>query len=151
MNHITITLLSIVSLLGLTACDKPVEDTRPGQPVKTRQIAFKEILKVFEPMGTMLRTDRYEPLKFLVLANALQEKRDAPWTHFGTDTLYPPTKAKPEIWSEADQFERERKAFITATDELLAAAKTRQQINADKAYQKTYEICQSCHKHFKLK
>jgi uncharacterized protein YceK len=43
-------------LVGLSGCNAHVEDTRPGQPVKTRQVAFQEILKVFEPMGVMLRT-----------------------------------------------------------------------------------------------
>jgi cytochrome c556 len=50
-------LLSTVALLA--ACGE-VEDTRPGQPVKTRQTAFKEIVKAFEPMGVMLRENRYD-------------------------------------------------------------------------------------------
>lgn len=138
-------------LFGLAACGKPVEDTRPGQPVKTRQTAFKEMLRAFEPMGTMLRTDRYQPEKFAALAAELMTRRDAPWQHFGADTNYPPTKAKPEVWSQAEAFERERLAFMAATDELLAAAQTKKQAEAEKAYQKAYDICQSCHKRFKEK
>lgn len=74
MLRISIALL-VVTVGGLAACNPVVEDTRPGQPVKTRQVAFKEMLKVFEPMGTMLRTDRYQPEKFAALAAELMTKR----------------------------------------------------------------------------
>jgi cytochrome c556 len=140
-----------LTLAGLTACGGQVEDTRPGQPVKTRQLAFKEMLKVFEPMGTMLRTQKYEPEKFLMLAGQLMTKRDAPWMNFAADTNYPPTKAKPEVWNQPEQFERERLSFMTATDELLAAAQTKRLVDAEKAYFKAYDTCQSCHKRFKEK
>lgn len=144
--------LLLVLALGLAAgCTKVVEDTRPGQPVKTRQVAFKEMIKVFEPMGTMLRTDKYEPHRFAALAAELMTKRDAPWVHFGPDTRYPPTKAKAEVWSDAEGFERERQAFMRATDELLAAARTKNAAEAEKAYFRVYDVCQSCHKRFKEK
>lgn len=144
-------LIALLAATGLAACGRPVEDTRPGQPVKTRQTAFKEMLRVFEPMGTMLRTDQYAPEKFAQYAQELMAKRDAPWNHFGPDTLYPPTKAKAEVWSEAERFEREKQAFLQATDELLAAAQTQRQAEAGKAYAKVYDLCQSCHRHFKEK
>lgn len=152
-KHMSRTHVAILMLTAacLAACSQPVEDTRPGQPVKTRQIAFKEILKVFEPMGTMLRTNQYAPEKFTRYAEELMTKRDAPWGHFGADTNYPPTKAKPEVWNEAERFEREKQAFMQATEELLAAARTQQQATAEKAYYKAYDLCQSCHKHFKEK
>lgn len=147
-THVTLALIAAVSL---AACGKPAEDTRPGQPVKTRQIAFKEMLRVFEPMGTMLRTNQYAPDKFARHAQELMTKRDAPWHHFGPDTFYPPTKAKAEVWSEAERFEREKQDFLKATDELLTAAQTRRQTEAEKAYYKVYDLCQSCHREFKEK
>lgn len=142
--------LALAALLALAACGE-VEDTRPGQPVKQRQTAFKEIIKVFEPMGTMLRTNRYDAEKFARLADELVTRRDAPWQHFGADTHYPPTKAKAEVWRKAAEFEQERKTFIAATDELKAAAQGKQLAQAEAAYKKTYESCQSCHKAFKEK
>jgi cytochrome c556 len=146
-----ILLLATAGLAVLAGCQPAVEDTRPGQPVKTRQVAFKEMLKVFEPMGTMLRTDRYQPDRFAGLAGELIAKREAPWRHFGPDTNYPPTKAKSAVWSEAERFERERLAFFAATDELLAAARTKDRAAAEKAYFKAYDTCQSCHDRFKAK
>lgn len=145
------TLLPALMIAGLSACGQPVEDTRPGQPVKTRQTAFKEILKVFEPMGTMLRTNSYHADRFAALAAELVARRDTPWAHFAADTNYPPTKAKPTVWSKPEQFERERVAFFAATDALLVAAETREVEAASKAYFTVYDLCQSCHREFKEK
>lgn len=147
-RNLTGSLLAV--LLLLAACGE-VEDTRPGQPVKQRQTAFKEIIKVFEPMGTMLRTKRYDADRFAVLATELAARRDAPWAHFGPDTHYPPTKAKAEVWSKAAEFEQERKAFIAATDDLKTAAQSKQLAAVEAAYKRAYETCQSCHKGFKEK
>lgn len=143
--------LMLCAVLALVACSPAVEDTRPGQPVKTRQKAFKEILRVFEPMGVMLRSDQYDAEKFLGYAQELVVKREVPWPLFAADTNYPPTKAKPAVWSDTPRFERERDAFFAATDALLTAAKTRQKGEVEKAYGKVYDLCQSCHKVFKEK
>ncbi|ANQ83430.1 putative cytochrome c' [Azoarcus olearius] len=141
---------ALLILLTLAGCG-PVEDTRPGQPVKQRQEAFKSILRSFEPMGVMLRDNKYQADKFASLAGELVAKRDAPWSHFGPDTNYPPTKAKAAVWSEGETFERERLAFVAATDALFAAAQTRDQAQAKAAYEKVYGSCKSCHDRFKEK
>ena len=62
---------SLLCVLTLGACSGPVEDTRPGQPVKHRQDAFKAMLRSFEPMGVMLRTHSYRADEFARLANEL--------------------------------------------------------------------------------
>ncbi|CAL92958.1 c-type cytochrome [Azoarcus olearius] len=141
---------ALLILLTLAGCG-PVEDTRPGQPVKQRQEAFKSILRSFEPMGVMLRDNKYQADKFASLAGELVAKRDAPWSHFGPDTNYPPTKAKAAVWSDGETFERERLAFVAATDALFAAAQTRDQAQAKAAYEKVYGSCKSCHDRFKEK
>ena len=144
-------LVWIAVLLGLSGCNAHVEDTRPGQPVKTRQVAFQEILKVFEPMGVMLRTDTYEPDRFAALAAELTTKRERPWAHFSADTYYPPTKAKEAVWTEADEFERKKQAFIAATEQLNVAAQTKKMEVANKAYFEVYDTCKSCHSQFRTR
>lgn len=135
----------------LTACSGEVQDTRPGQPVKTRQTAFKEILRSFEPMGVMLREDRYNADKFLVLAKEVVSKREAPWSHFAADTNYPPTKATPEVWAQPEKFEEKRQAFFKASDALLVAAENKDKKQAFSAHKAMYETCQDCHKTFKVR
>ncbi len=141
-------LLTVTALLA--ACGEP-EDTRPGQPVKQRQQAFKEIIKSFEPLGVMLRKDGYQAEKFERLTNELIAKRDLPWSHFGPDTNYPPTKSTPEVWAQPEQFEKEKQAFIVATDSLLAAVKTQDKASISKAYDAVHDSCKSCHKTFKAR
>ncbi len=140
---------SLVCLLTLGACSGPVEDTRPGQPVKHRQDAFKTMLLSFEPMGVMLRTGEYRADEFARLANELNTRRDAPWPYFAADTHYPPTKAKAAVWERAQEFEGERQKFFELTDALAAAAQTRDKASAQAAYDKVYASCKSCHEDFK--
>lgn len=136
---------------SLLACGGPAEDTRPGQPVKHRQEAFKAMLRSFEPMGTMLRDNRYDPERFLSLATTLNTQRDTPWPHFGPETDYPPSKAKPEVWTRAAEFEQARREFIAATDELLLAAQEKNSARATQAHSRVYDSCQSCHRTFRNK
>lgn len=135
----------------LAACAGEVEDTRPGQPVKTRQQAFKDIIRSFEPMGVMLRGNTYDADKFLALANEVVAKRDAPWRHFGPDTYYPPTKATAEVWQQPEKFEQARLAFFAATDTLLEVARTKDRKQLEAPYKAAYETCQDCHKTFKTR
>jgi len=141
-------LLFLFTAILFAGCGE-VEDTRPGQPVKHRQVAFKEIVKTFEPMGVMLRKGDYDADKFLPMAEALLAKRDGPWAHFGPDTNYPPTKATPEVWKQPEEFEKDKKAFIAATDTLLTAAKSKDKAQVGKAYDAVHDACKACHKQFK--
>lgn len=150
MRHPLLACLPLILVLPLLgACSGEVEDTRPGQPVKTRQAAFKDILRSFEPMGVMLRGNTYNADKFLILATEVVAKRDAPWTHFGPDTNYPPTKATAEVWQQAEKFEQARQAFFAATDTLLTAAQSKDRKQLEAPYKAAYDTCQDCHKTFK--
>ncbi len=140
--------LLLISLLTLAACGE-VEDTRPGQPVKTRQQAFKALLRSFEPMGTMLKDKHYDPDKFAAMATELMAAREAPWQHFGADTNYPPSKAKADVWSNPAGFEQAKQDFINASAALLEAAQSKQEAAVVAPYQKVYDSCQNCHKAFR--
>ena len=141
-------ILSAATLL--TACGDP-EDTRPGQPVKQRQQAFKEIIKSFEPMGVMLRKGSYDADRFLAFAEKLHAARDLPWSHFGADTHYPPTKAKAELWQQPQQFEADKQAFLQASDALLAAAQSKDKARIQPAYDAVHDSCKACHDRFKAR
>ncbi len=41
----------VVTTIVLAGCRAEVWETGPGQPVAHRRVAFKKILKVFEPTG----------------------------------------------------------------------------------------------------
>lgn len=140
----------ILSLAFLAACGEP-EDTRPGQPVKHRQQAFKDIIKSFEPMGVMLRKGPYDAERFGKFTAELVARRDGPWSHFGPDTNYPPTKATAEVWSQPAAFEKEQQGFLAATDQLQAAVQGGDKAVIEKAYDAVHDSCKSCHKQFKAR
>ncbi len=142
------TLFFLLTVGGLAACGE-VADTRPGQPVKSRQMAFKEIVKHFEPMGVMLRKGQFNAERFASLAAAFKERQAAPWPHFGPDTNYPPTKATAEVWAQPDAFEKERQAFLAAGDRLVAAAQTQDRDRVVVAYEVLHDTCKHCHRQFK--
>jgi len=144
----TLTLMLFGALI-LSACGGEPEDTRPGQPVAHRRAAFKEILKVSEPMGVMLRDDTYEAKRFGALAGQLMTLRDSPWSHFAPDTQYPPSHAKDEVWKNPEQFAADKRAFIEATDRLAAIGSTADKKQAAATYKLLEDACRNCHKHFK--
>ena len=131
--------------LTLAACSGPVEDTLPGQPIKHRQDAFNQILLSFEPMGVMLRTNRYQAEPFLDMATRLVELREGPWAYFTAGSFQPPTRAKEAVWARADAFEHQRQAFIDATDALLQAAHSGELDGVRSAYAAVEATCRSCH------
>lgn len=135
----------------LAGCGGPPEDTRPGTPVAHRQAAFKAILRTFEPMGVMLRENRYKPDDFLELATKLQTLKDGPWQYFGADTNYPPSKARDTAWSDTQGFAKARQAFLDDSAALLDAAKTRDKDTVTKAFKLAQDSCKSCHDDYRRK
>lgn len=141
--------LVALSALILAACSSEVPDTHPDQPVTKRKQAFKAMLRSFEPMGTMLKDKRYDADAFARHADEFARLRDAPWQHFGADTNYPPTKAKPAVWEKPAEFEQRREAFAAASERLLAAAAARNEGEARSAYAAVQDSCKACHNDFR--
>ncbi|MDR2690633.1 MAG: cytochrome c [Azoarcus sp.] len=138
--------LAALVLFTLSACNSSPEDDRPGQPVKHRQEAFKVLLRAFEPIGTMLHDESFDAERLASLNTALAQAREAPWAYFGPDTDYPPSKSRPEVWSQPERFEAERQRFFAATD-ALAAATGREAVEA--AYREARASCKTCHDAFR--
>lgn len=146
------TLLSLlIAAVLVAACSGEAEDTRPGQPVAHRRAAFKELTKLFEPIGVMMREGEYKADKYQSLVDAVMAKRDAPWQYFQPDTLYPPSKAKPDVWSDPAGFEAAKKSFYAATDKLAAAAKAKDEKAAKAAAEAVEASCKDCHKTYKTR
>ncbi len=143
--------LALLSVCALTlvACSSEIPDTHPDQPVTKRQQAFKAMLRTFEPMGTMLKDRRYDADAFARLANELSSLREQPWSHFGPDTNYPPTKALAAVWEKPAEFEQRRQSFIEASDRLIAAAAARNEAEARSTYAAVQDSCKACHRDFR--
>jgi len=132
----------------LVACGE-VEDPRPGRPVAHRQEAFKAILRAFEPMGVQLRDDGYEPERFLRHAQELDRIKDAPWSYFGADTQYPPSRSLDRLWQEREGFDALAQDFLRATVTLKAAAEGRDETKVRAAWTEVEKTCRDCHKGYR--
>lgn len=141
-------LLPLVLALLFAACGE-VEDTHPGQPVKQRQQAFKALLRSFEPIGQLLKDKRFDADRLSTLGAAFAEQRQAPWSHFGPETNYPPSKSTPEVWRQPEQFAQAREDFLKMSDDLLAAIGRRDRAEITAAHARVVESCQSCHRTFR--
>ncbi|HEX8964716.1 MAG TPA: cytochrome c [Rhodocyclaceae bacterium] len=150
MSNRTVAVLLLSVLLA--ACGGEARDDRPGQPVAHRRAAFKELLKAFEPMGVMMRDGPYKADKFKQLTAGVMAKREGPWEYFKPDTLYPPSKAKPEVWSDPAGFAAAKKQFFDATEKLAAtAAGTPDKDAAKAAFEAVQSACKNCHEHYKTR
>jgi len=113
----------VTAAVLLSACSDRVKDTHPQQLVNKRQAIFKKFTKTLEPMGLVAR-DRQDYVKadFVASARALQELSTQPWAYFTADGNYPPTRAKPAVWSQAGEFQQAQDNYLAAIDTLVQVA-----------------------------
>lgn len=144
-------LLTLVSAaVLLSACSDRVKDTHPQQLVSKRQAIFKKFTKTLEPMGLVAR-DRQDYVKadFVASARALQELSTQPWAYFTADGNYPPTRAKPEVWSQAGEFQQAQDTYLAAIDTLVQVAGDADLPTIRTSVETVQKSCKSCHDLFR--
>jgi cytochrome c556 len=146
-----ITLIPLVAMtVLLSACSDRVKDTHPQQLVSKRQALFKKFTKTLEPMGLVAR-ERQDYLKadFVASALALQELATQPWAYFTADGNYPPTRAKPEVWSQAGEFKKAQDAYLASVDKLVQLAGSADLPTLRANVEAVEKSCKSCHDQFR--
>ncbi|SMF45670.1 c-type cytochrome [Pseudogulbenkiania subflava] len=115
-----------------------------------RQQSFKKILRTFEPMGLVAR-DRapYRKDEFIKQADTLKQIAATPFTLFTPNSIDAKSRAKPEIWSQPEKFKAAQQKFLTAVNDLDAAAKTGDIANIKRSYGVVAQSCKSCHDSFR--
>ena len=143
-----ITLVTATALLA--ACSDRVKDTHPQQLVSKRQAIFKKFTKTLEPMGLVAR-DRQDYVRadFLASALALQELSSQPWAYFTADGNYPPTRAKPEVWSQAGEFKQAQDSFLANVNKLVDVSGSADLSAIRASVQAVEKSCKSCHDQFR--
>lgn len=148
--HKFILLPLLASAILLSACSERVKDTHPEQLVSKRQALFKQFTKTLEPMGLVARERQdYVKADFLASAVALQELSSQPWVYFRADGNYPPTRAKPEVWSQADDFKKAQDAYLAAIDTLVQRAGSTDLPAIRASVEAVQKSCKSCHDQFR--
>jgi cytochrome c556 len=148
---ITLILSICAAACVLVACSDAGKDTHPDQLVTKRQAIFKKFTKALEPMGLVAR-DRndYVKTEFMANAQALQELSKQPWVYFSTEGNYQPSRAKPEVWTQADDFKKAQTNYLTAVDQLVAVSGSADMPKIKNAVDEVQKGCKTCHDQFRL-
>lgn len=148
---LTSTLLTCIAACLLVACSDAGKDTHPGQLVSKRQAIFKKFTKALEPMGLVARErNEYIKAEFVANAQALQELSKQPWEYFSAEGNYQPSRAKPEVWTQADDFKKAQTHFLTAVDQLVAVSGSADLPSIKNAVDEVQKSCKTCHDQFRL-
>jgi len=145
---LTLTLLASLVLLG--ACSDGARDTHPDKLLTKRLAIFKQFTKTLEPMGLVARDRKdYVKAEFVENANALKELSTQPWVYFSAEGNYPPTRAKPEVWSQPDAFKKATNTYLATVDQLVAVAGSADKPVISVAVEAVQKSCKSCHDQFR--
>lgn len=134
--------------LSLAACG----GVDPNSPLGKRQAAFKEMLKVSEDLGGMLRGRIvYDEAGFIAGAAQLEQLSHEPWQHFPQVRDDERSKANPEVWERHEQFEKMARDLEQATAALVqvTTAPPLRRAELEPAMQAVEDSCEACHKAFR--
>lgn len=124
----------------------------PNSPMGQRQAIFKQMLKVSENLGGMLRGRvKFDEESFRMQANQLEELSQKPWQHFPKVRDEGDTAAKAEVWQRQERFQELARALQIRTAELGQASQLKPLTpTAVKPAQAGVEAaCKACHEEFR--
>jgi len=149
-QKLPLTLTLLASLFLLSACSEGARDTHPDKLLIKRLAIFKQFTKTLEPMGLVARDRKdYVKAEFVDSANALKELSTQPWVYFSAEGNYPPTRAKPDVWSQPDAFKKATNTYLAAVDQLVAVADSADMPAISAAVEAVQKSCKSCHDQFR--
>ncbi len=152
MSTVFHTFLVALVALALGGCNGEAPDTHPDQPVTKRRAVFKDMVRTLEPMGMVARERKaYLAPEFLANAQALQKLAVQPWPLFTADSNYPPTHARPEVWTQAADFQLAQHTFTGRVDALVQAAQGQDLARIRAAVNDVQQSCKACHDNFRSK
>ncbi len=142
-------LIAIAAVLVLSACSE-AQDTHPDQPVTKRQAIFKQFTRTLEPMGMVARDRKvYNASEFKASALELEKLATQPWTHFTPDSNYPPTRAKPAVWTQGAEFKQAQQDFQVKVGQLARASEGDNLEIIRTAVLDVQASCKTCHNQFR--
>jgi cytochrome c556 len=149
MNRLKIALCLLVCL-GLGGCFEAIKDTHPDQVLTKRRALFKQFTRTLEPIGLVASGRKeYKPDEFLALVQDLDKLSTKPWIYFPADGNYPPTHAKPAVWSQPEAFKVAQEKYQASVHELLLAAQAGKLDAVQRAVDGVTASCKACHKDFR--
>jgi cytochrome c556 len=150
-QRITWLVLRLLMASALSGCVREVKDTHPDQLLTKRKALFKQMNRALEPIGLVANErNAYQREEFVGYVEELQKLSSKPWAFFPADGNYPPTRAKPAVWSQATEFEAAQKQYQTVVAQLAQAAQAGDLEKIKPAVVDVTNSCKSCHKKFRF-
>lgn len=143
-------LLVLALCAALGACFGPEKDTHPNQVLTKRRALFKQFTRMLEPIGLVASGRKeYQRDEFLASVEDLDKLSDKPWQYFPADGNYPPTRSKPEVWSQPDKFRQAQENYRGAVHQLLLVAQRGEREGIHDAVNAVTDSCKACHREFR--
>jgi cytochrome c556 len=144
------TLSLVVLALAVSGCG----GVDPNSPEGQRQTIFKQMLKVSEDLGGMLRGRlAFKEQAFIDGAAKLDQLTRTPWQHFPQvrEEEGEESRAKDDVWQRQARFKELAQAMEASTAALVAA--TAEQPLTPEALaapmQRVEDSCKACHEEFR--
>ncbi|PTS85104.1 cytochrome C [Pseudomonas sp. HMWF032] len=143
------TLSLVVLALALSGCG----GVDPNSPQGQRQSIFKQMLKVSEDLGGMLRGRlAFKEQAFVEGAAKLDQLTRTPWQHFPqVRDDDEESRAKDDVWQRQARFQELARTMETSTAALVAAtaAKPLKPDALVAPMQRVEDSCKACHEEFR--
>lgn len=143
------TLSLVLLVLAVSGCG----GVDPNSPQGQRQGIFKQMLKVSENLGGMLRGRvAFKEPAFIAGAGELDQLTRTPWQHFpqvreeGGET-----RAKDDVWQRQARFQELARAMEASTAALVVATQAQPllQESLSAPMQRVEDSCKACHEEFR--
>lgn len=134
--------------LTLAACG----GVDPDSPLGKRQVLFKEMLKVSENLGGMLRGRvPYDEAAFIAGAGELDRLSHEPWQYFPQVRDDERSNATDEVWQRQAQFQQLARDMEASTAALVQAttAPPLSRAQLEPAVKQVEDACEACHQAFR--
>jgi cytochrome c556 len=148
MKRVAIALLGCAGIIAFSA----QAQVKPEDAIKLRQSAMKLIGYNFGSVGAMVNDKKpYNKDEAIRNANRIDALSTQPFEFFiaGTDTGE--TKAKPEIWKDADKFKGLAEKMQGEAAKLAQVAKSGDMAALKTQFGATAQACKACHDDYRAK
>ncbi len=149
MKKIAVVTAVVVTLSAASAIVAKERDPKE-QAIHAREAAFTLMATNVGPMGAMAKGKKpFSQEEFAKRAANLQALSDMPWEFFIPGTDKGKTEAKPEIWSNPDDYKAKTDKFKQEVAKLVEVSKGGDQKAMFAQFGETAKTCKSCHKEYK--
>lgn len=147
MKRLVLAAAAVVALAA--AVPASAQFQKPEDAIKYRKATFTVMAAHFGRIGAVVKGAPFDPKAVAANASLLATLSTLPWSAFGEGTTGEHTRAKPEVWSEADKFKAGGQQMVDALAKLDVAAKSGNLDQIKAAFGDAAKTCKSCHDNFR--